>query len=85
MLEEALELVTDEEFLRRPVRDDFLPDHLLLAVGALSLVISSVEVHKVRKIRALMFLVFSMLVLVNDLVMFIRVLVGVRFVFIWLV
>ena len=52
MLEEALELVTDEEFLRRPVLDDVLPDHLLLAVGALSLVFSSVEVIKVRKVRA---------------------------------
>ena len=53
LLEEALEFFSNEELLRSSVFDHISPDHLLLAVGALSLVLSSIEVHDIAKIGAL--------------------------------
>ena len=55
LVEETLEFVTDKESLGGAVLSDTLPDHLLLAVGGLGLVLWSIKVIEMFQVGALLF------------------------------
>lgn len=53
LVEEALEFVTDKESFGSSILNDALPDHLLLTVGRLSLVLGGIEIVEMIEVGAM--------------------------------